>query len=90
MTYDNGIEFSDHEVIEKRTGMTIYFAHPYHSWERGTNENMNGLYRQFFPKKHDFTHVSQKEIDRVTRLLNTRPRKRHHYQTPDEIFRSQK
>jgi len=90
MTYDNGIEFSDHEVIEKRTGMTVYFAHPYHSWERGTNENTNGLYRQFFPKKHDLTNVSQRDIDRATRLLNTRPRKRHHYQTPDEVFHSKK
>lgn len=87
-TYDNGTEFSNHEVIEKRTGTTVYFAHPYHSWERGTNENTNGLYRQFFPKKHDLTNTSQKDIDRATRLLNTRPRKRHHYQTPDEVFRS--
>lgn len=90
LTYDNGVEFSDFERIEKRTGMTVYFAHPYHSWERGTNENTNGLYRQFFPKKHDFTNTSQQDIDRVTRLLNTRPRKRHHYRTPDEVFRSKK
>lgn len=88
LTDDNGVEFLDHEVTEKRTGLTIYFAHPYHSWERGTNENTNGLYRQFFPKDCDFSKVSQKDIDRVTRLLNTRPRKRHHYQTPDEVFSS--
>lgn len=90
LTYDNGTEFSDYERIEKRTGMEVYFAHPYHSWERGTNENTNGLYRQFFPKKHDLDKVNQKAIDRVTRLLNTRPRKRHQYRTPEEVFRSKK
>jgi transposase, IS30 family len=87
LTYDNGTEFSNHEYIEDKAALQVYFAHPYHSWERGTNENTNGLYRQFFPKKGDLDPVSQREIDRVTRLLNTRPRKRHQYRTPDEVFR---
>ena len=87
LTYDRGTEFSDHEYIEDNTPLQVYFAHPYHSWERGTNENTNGLYRQFFPKKTSLDAVSQREVDRVTKLLNTRPRKRHQYRTPDEVFR---
>jgi transposase, IS30 family len=87
LTYDNGIEFSQHEYIEDHTALQVYFAHPYHSWERGTNENTNGLYRQFFPKKTSLDSVSQAEVDKVTRMLNTRPRKRHQYRTPDEVFR---
>jgi transposase, IS30 family len=87
LTYDNGTEFSQHEYIEANSSLQVYFAHPYHSWERGTNENTNGLYRQFFPKKTDLNPVSQREIDKVTRLLNTRPRKRHEFRTPDEVFR---
>jgi len=90
MTYDNGTEFGQHEYIEDHSSLQVYFAHPYHSWERGTNENTNGLYRQFFPKKADLDPVSQRQIDTATRLLNTRPRKRHHYRTPDEVFRDGK
>ncbi len=90
LTYDNGTEFSDHEYVEDHAALQVYFAHPYHSWERGTNENTNGLYRQFFPKKADLNPVSQREVDRATKLLNTRPRKRHQYRTPDEVFRSGK
>jgi IS30 family transposase len=90
MTYDNGVEFSDHEYVEDQAALQVYFAHPYHSWERGTNENTNGLYRQFFPKKADSDPVSQQDVDRATRLLNTRPRKRHQYRTPDEVFRDGK
>lgn len=90
LTYDNGIEFSDYEYIEDHAALEVYFAHPYHSWERGTNENTNGLYRQFFPKKADLDAVSQREVDRVTTLLNTRPRKRHQYRMPDEVFRDGK
>ena len=90
ITYDNGTEFGQHEYIEDRSSLPVYFAHPYHSWERGTNENTNGLYRQFFPKKADLDPVSQREIDKATRLLNTRPRKRHQYRTPDEVFRDGK
>lgn len=90
LTYDRGSEFSQHEYIEDHSSLLVYFAHPYHPWERGTNENTNGLYRQFFPKKASLDAVSQRQVDRVTRLLNTRPRKRHQYRTPDEVFRDGK
>jgi IS30 family transposase len=86
VTFDNGTEFSDWEHIEKNTGMMVYFAYPYHSWERGTNENTNGLLRQYFPKKHDFNLITAKELEHVVRKLNTRPRKRLHYKTPQEVF----
>jgi IS30 family transposase len=86
ITYDNGTEFSAHEIIERKTKATVYFANPYHSWERGTNENTNGLIRQFFPKKSFFAKVTQKEVDRVTKLLNRRPRKKLNYLTPFETF----
>lgn len=86
VTYDNGIEFSDHETTERDSGLTIYFAYPYHSWERGTNENTNGLLREFFPKKSAFKHITQKHVDRAVRLLNTRPRKCLNYLTPEEVF----
>ena len=86
ITYDNGTEFSAHEIIERKTKATVYFANPYHSWERGTNENINGLIRQFFPKKSFFATVTQREVDRVAKLLNRRPRKRLGYLTPFETF----
>lgn len=86
ITYDNGTEFSAHEIIERKTKATVYFANPYHSWERGTNENTNGLIRQFFPKKSFFATVTQREVDRVAKLLNRRPRKRLGYLTPFETF----
>jgi len=85
-TYDNGVTFAEHEITEKETGMTIYFAHPYHSWERGTSENTNGLLRQFFPKGSSFDTVTQEDIDRACSLINNRPRKRLNYFTPNEIF----
>lgn len=86
MTYDNGSTFSDYELTEKDTGFTIYFAYPYHSWERGCNENANGLLRQFFPKKINFATITQQDIQKAVRLLNTRPRKRLNYSTPYEVF----
>lgn len=86
ITYDNGTEFAEHEAIEKETGMDIYFANAYHSWERGTNENWNGLLRQYFPKGIDFDTVSQKEIDKAVREINNRPRKRLNYLTPYQVF----
>jgi len=86
VTYDNGSEFSEYELIEQNTGMTVYFAYPYHSWERGTNENTNGLLRQFFPKKTSFKHITQKDLDKAVSLINNRPRKRLHYRTPKEVF----
>jgi len=85
-TYDNGVEFSSYEDIERETNITIYFAMPYHSWERGTNENTNGLLRQFFPKGMRFDTITQKEVDMAVSLLNNRPRKRLNYLTPKEVF----
>jgi IS30 family transposase len=87
ITYDNGREFSDHETIEVKTKIPIYFAHPYHSWERGTNENTNGLLRQFFPKKMPLANVCQEQVARAVKLINNRPRKRLNYLTPHEVFR---
>ncbi len=66
--------------------MKVYFAHPYHSWERGTNENTNGLIRRYFPKGTDFATISNKSIKEVEKKLNARPRKRLDYKTPQEIF----
>ena len=88
LTRDNGVEFGDDDqTLEKRTGLTVYRATPYHSWERGTNENWNGLFRQFFPKGMSFATITKSEIDRVVRSLNNRPRKRLGYRTPREVFR---
>ncbi len=87
MTRDNGPEFGDYDrLLEKDIDITVYRATPYHSWERGSNENWNGLLRQFFPKGMDFAIVKQSDIDRVVRLLNDRPRKRLGYLTPREVF----
>lgn len=87
VTYDNGLEFTEHEFIERDAGVTVYFSYPYHSWERGTNENANGLLRQFFPKGMPFSGITQQQIDQVVMLINNRPRKRHHFLTPAEVFR---
>lgn len=89
ITYDNGNAFSQFEMIEKLAGLLIYFAWPYHSWERGTNENTNGLLRQFFPKKSFFANITQEAVDEACRLINNRPRKRLGYFTPNEVFRRQ-
>ena len=86
LTYDQGKEMSQHRRFTQSTGITVYFAHPGCPWERGTNENTNGLIRQFFPKGTDFTKVSAEEIRKVERLLNGRPRKTLHWNTPDEVF----
>jgi IS30 family transposase len=86
ITYDNGVTFSDHELTERETGMTIYFAYPYHSWERGCNENSNGLLRQYFPKKTPLGNVTQERIDYAVDEINGRPRKRLDYLTPYEVF----
>lgn len=85
-TYDNGSEMAEHEIIERDTNMSIYFAHPYSSWERGTNENTNGLLREFFPKKMAFATITQRELDVAVTNLNNRPRKRLGYRTPSEVF----
>ncbi len=86
MTYDNGSTFSDYELTERETGFSIYFSFPYHAWERGANENANGLLRQFFPKKTALGPVTQIELQKAIRLLNSRPRKRLNFSTPYEIF----
>lgn len=85
-TYDNDTRFAEYELIEKETKTDVYFANPYHYWERGTNENTNGLIRQFFPKKSSFKDISQKDVNKVMHLLNNRPRKRLSYFTPAEVF----
>jgi IS30 family transposase len=87
ITYDNGATFFEYEMTEKKTGIGIYFAWPYHSWERGTNENCNGLLRQFFPKKSSFAIITQRQINEACSLINNRPRKRLGYLTPNEVFR---
>ena len=90
ITYDNGTTFSEYELTERDTSMDIYFAYPYHSWERGCNENANGLLRQYFPKGMPLGNVTQKEIDLVVREINHRPRKRLGYLTPYEVFYGKK
>ena len=85
MTLDNGTEMQSYELLERLTPLRVLFAYPYHSWERGTNENTNGLLRQYFPKGSSLA-VSQAELDKAVQLLNTRPRKRLDYRTPAEVF----
>ena len=86
-TYDNGSELGQEDaVLEKKIGMTVYRAYPYHSWERGSNENWNGLIRDFFPKGTDFATITHQEVRHVERNLNHRPRKRLTYLTPHEVF----
>ncbi|MBL4795542.1 MAG: IS30 family transposase [Pseudomonadales bacterium] len=86
ITADNGKEFADHEKISKALCTEFYFAHPYSSWERGLNENTNGLLRQYFPKGTDFRKVSQAAVQRAVRRLNSRPRKDLSYQTPNQLM----
>ena len=86
ITYDNGREFTDHEGMASDLDAKIYFAHPYASWERGVNENTNGLIRQFFPKDRDLTTVTHEEIKHAMNLLNHRPRMSLGFRTPHEVF----
>jgi IS30 family transposase len=90
ITVDNGKEFCDHELIAAGLHARIYFAHPYASWERGLNENTNGLVRQYFPKKYDFARITGKDLQQVEDLLNNRPRKTLGYRTPNEVFFKQR
>ena len=85
-TFDNGREFARHESIARRLGFDVYFAHPYSSWERGTNENTNGLLRQYLPKSRDFSTLTDHELASYTWQLNNRPRKCLNYRTPAEVF----
>ena len=89
LTYDNGMEMAEHKQFSNHTNMPVYFAHPYSSWERGTNENTNGLIRRFFPKGIDFKKVSEKQLKIVQEKLNNRPRKVLGYRTPKEVFQSE-
>jgi transposase, IS30 family len=86
LTSDNGSEFAGHEALTSRTGMPVYFADPHSPWQRGLNENTNGLLRQFFPKGSDFTGISRQRLAWVERLVNNRPRKRLGYQTPAAVL----
>ena len=90
ITFDNGLEFAQHAEISKGLGADVYFAHPYASWERGTNENTNGLIRQYFPKGTDFTRVSDEEVQKVMDRLNNRPRKTRGCRSPNELFMGQR
>ncbi len=86
ITSDNGKEFADHQRIAAELDARFFFAHPYASWERGLNENTNGLVRQYFPKRHRFTTITHQEVNAVVRKLNHRPRKALGFRTPYEVF----
>ena len=86
ITSDNGREFAGHQQIGQSLKADFYFAHPYHAWERGVNENTNGLVRQYFPKKSDFSKITDRQINKVEERLNHRPRKTLGYKTPNEVF----
>jgi IS30 family transposase len=86
MTFDNGKEFAEHQRMDKELQSTTYFADPFASWQRGSNENFNGLLRQFLPKGEDLSIFSQLELDRIAWQLNTRPRKSLGYKCPAELF----
>lgn len=86
MTADNGTEFHAYPKIEQATGVRFYFATPYHSWERGSNENFNGLVRQYLPKRASMANLSQQQCNAIATKLNRRPRKRLGYRTPEECF----
>lgn len=86
ITADNGKEFAEHKTISQALNIDFYFAKPYHSWERGANENMNGLIRQYFPKGSSFEHISDSDVKRVQDILNNRPRKKLNFLTPIEFL----
>ena len=86
ITADNGTEFHSYQQIEQATGVRFYFSTPYHSWERGTSENTNGLIRQYLPKRFNMASITQRHCDAIARRLNNRPRKRLSYRTPRECL----
>lgn len=86
ITVDNGTEFHGYAAIEQATAAQFYFATPHHAWERGTNENTNGLIRQYLPKRRSMAHLTQQDCDVIAAKLNTRPRKRLGYRTPEECY----
>lgn len=87
LTVDNGKEFAGFKTLERALGWKVYFAHPYSSWERGANENLNGLIRQYLPKGCDLSHVTQEQLDWIADRINNRPRKKLNYRTPMELYR---
>ena len=89
ITTDNGTEFACHEMIGKSLGVTIYFADPYASWQKGAIENANGLIRQYVPKTETFEHVSHQQITKYSKKINIRPRKKLEFKTPHECFYEQ-
>ena len=86
LTFDNGKEFAGHVYIDEQLQSTAYFARPFASWERGSNENLNGLLRQYIPKKRSMSTVTDEEIRMIQNRLNNRPRKRLGFKTPAEVF----
>ena len=86
MTYDNGVEMAQHKLFTKNTKVKVYFTHPYSPWERPTNENTNGLLRQYFPKGTDLSLISKKRLQFVQDELNERPRRTLNYRSPSEVF----
>jgi len=90
LTYDNGSEMANHKWFTQHTGMQVYFAHPYSAWERGTNENTNGLIRRFLPKQTDFNLVSETQLKNIEDKLNNRPRKVLGFKTPSEMIEKEK
>ncbi|MEX2157196.1 MAG: IS30 family transposase [Gemmatimonadales bacterium] len=86
ITVDNGTEFHDYAALERATRTRFYFATPHHAWERGTNENTNGLVRQYLPKRQSMAHLTQDDCHRIAMKLNRRPRKRLGYRTPEECY----
>lgn len=86
ITFDNGTEFHDYKLLETHSTLRCYFATPYHSWERGSNENLNGLVRQYLPKRTCLKHLTQDQCDKIAHALNTRPRKRHQFKSPQQIY----
>ncbi len=86
ITSDNRKEFAEHKMISSELKLDFYFAKPYHSWERGANENINGLIRQYFPKKISFENISDNDVKRVEEILNNRPRKKLNFLTPNEFL----
>lgn len=86
ITFDNGPEFAAHQLVSAQRNVDTYFADPYSPWQRARNENMNGLIREYFPKKMSFENLSQQEVESVVNALNNRPRKKHGFRTPNEVW----
>ena len=88
VTTDNGKEFAYHKKVSEELEVECYFAKPYHSWERGANENLNGLVRQYFPKGMNFGRITEQRVNEVVDILNQRPRKRFGFRSPEEVFQN--